>query len=70
MFESSGLRPAVGRLLTERDEQTPGAHPYAVLSYDYWSHLCLLKTPSGDSHSDVQGDNWSALVGAPKLDYP
>jgi predicted permease len=24
-------------LLTESDDLTPGAHPYAVLSYDYWS---------------------------------
>lgn len=32
-----GLKPAVGRLLTEADDVTPGAHPYAVLTYDYWS---------------------------------
>jgi predicted permease len=38
MFGSFGLRPALGRLLTENDEQTPGAHPYAVLSYNYWRH--------------------------------
>jgi len=38
MFQSFGLQPALGRLLTERDDHTPGAHPYAVLSYDYWTH--------------------------------
>jgi len=37
MFGSFGLRPALGRLLTEADDLTPGAHPYAVLSYDYWT---------------------------------
>jgi predicted permease len=37
MFASFGLRPAVGRLLTEADDRTPGAHPYAVLSYDFWT---------------------------------
>jgi predicted permease len=37
MFGSFGLRPAVGRLLGERDDVTPGAHPYAVLSYEYWA---------------------------------
>jgi putative ABC transport system permease protein len=37
MFESFGLRPALGRLLSENDDLRPGAHPYAVLSYDYWS---------------------------------
>jgi putative ABC transport system permease protein len=37
MFGAFGLRPALGRLLTESDDVTPGAHPYAVLSYDYWA---------------------------------
>jgi putative ABC transport system permease protein len=37
MFRSFGLRPALGRLLTEQDDLTPGAHPYVVLSYDYWT---------------------------------
>ena len=36
MFESFGLRPAVGRLLHESDDLQPGAHPYAVITYDYW----------------------------------
>src|SRR3984893_4528068 len=38
MFGSFGLRPALGRLLTEDDDLEPRAHPYAVLSYDYWRH--------------------------------
>jgi predicted permease len=37
MFDSFGLRPALGRLLTESDDVKPGAHPYAVLSHDYWA---------------------------------
>jgi predicted permease len=37
MFSSFGLRPAAGRLFTERDDLKPRAHPYAVLSYDYWT---------------------------------
>jgi predicted permease len=37
MFGSFGLRPALGRLLTESDDLTPRAHPYAVLSHDYWA---------------------------------
>jgi len=36
MWESFGLEPSLGRLFTERDDRVPGAHPYAVLSYDYW----------------------------------
>jgi len=38
MFPAFGLEPAAGRLFTEADDSRPGAHPYAVLSYDYWSH--------------------------------
>lgn len=38
MFKSFGLRPVLGRLLTESDDETPGEHPYAVLSYDYWTY--------------------------------
>jgi predicted permease len=37
MFHALGLQPALGRLFTEKDDLTPGAHPYAVLSHDYWS---------------------------------
>lgn len=38
MFDAFGLKPALGRLLQESDDLEPGAHPYAVLSYDYWTH--------------------------------
>jgi predicted permease len=37
MFGAFGLRPALGRLLTENDDDKPGATPYAVLSNDYWT---------------------------------
>src|SRR5579862_5829157 len=37
MFGTFGLHPAIGRLFTELDDQKPGGHPYAVLSYDYWT---------------------------------
>ena len=36
MFAAFGLRPALGRLLTEDDDRIPQGHPYAVLSHDYW----------------------------------
>ena len=37
MFGMFGLQPALGRLLTENDDLKPDAHPYAVLSHDYWT---------------------------------
>src|SRR6185369_1191806 len=37
IFDSFGIRPAQGRLFTVDDDLKPAAHPYAVLSYDYWT---------------------------------
>jgi predicted permease len=37
MFGIFGLQPVLGRLLTPDDDVTPGAHPVAVLSYDFWT---------------------------------
>ena len=37
LFQSFGLMPTAGRLFAENDDLEPGAHPLAVLSYDYWS---------------------------------
>jgi predicted permease len=36
-FTAFGLRPAAGRVFTADDDREPGAHPYAVISGDYWS---------------------------------
>src|ERR1700675_620285 len=38
MFRTLGVRPAFGRVFTEDDDLKPGAHPFAVLSHDYWAH--------------------------------
>ena len=37
MFTSFGLRPTLGRLLTQADDLKPKGSPFAVLSYDYWT---------------------------------
>jgi putative ABC transport system permease protein len=36
MFDSFGLHPSAGRMLTENDDGVPGAHAVVVLSHDYW----------------------------------
>ena len=36
-FAILGVKPALGRLLAAADDQKPGQHPVAVLSYDLWS---------------------------------
>jgi len=35
-FEVLGVRPWAGRLFSQEDDRTPGAHPVAVLSYAFW----------------------------------
>ncbi len=36
-FPILGLRPALGRLLSPADDETPGAHHLVVLSHAYWT---------------------------------
>ena len=36
IFEQLGVVPAMGRVLTQEDDQKPGERPVAVLSYSYW----------------------------------
>lgn len=38
-FSVLGVSAALGRLLTEEDDRTPGAHPVAVISFNYWQRL-------------------------------
>lgn len=35
-FDVLGVRPWAGRLFTQEDDRTPGAHPVAVISYAFW----------------------------------
>ena len=62
MFDSFGLRPAVGRLLTEYDDVTPGAHPVAVLSYDYWTRR-FAQDPNVIGRTLRMGDDLYRIIG-------
>jgi predicted permease len=62
MFGTFGLRPALGRLLTENDDLKPGAHPYAVLSYDYWTHR-FGQDPKVIGRTFRMGDDLYQVVG-------
>src|SRR6059036_884056 len=37
-FSVLGVRPVLGRLIQESDDQRPGAHAVVVLSFDYWKN--------------------------------
>jgi len=62
MFTTFNVRPALGRLLTEADDLKPGAHPYAVLSYDYWSHR-FAQDPNVIGRTFHLGDRLYQIVG-------
>jgi putative ABC transport system permease protein len=62
MFGSFGLRPALGRLLTENDDVKPGGHPYAVLSHDYWVRR-FGSDPNAVGRTFRMGDTLYEIVG-------
>ena len=62
MFRSLGLRPALGRLLGDNDDLTPGAHPVAVLSHDYWSRR-FGQDPKVIGRTFRMGDGIYEIVG-------
>jgi putative ABC transport system permease protein len=62
MFGAFGLRPSLGRLFTENDDLKPGANPYAVLSYEYWTrrfgqdrNVIGRTFQMGDTHFEIAG---------------
>jgi len=62
MFSSFGLRPAAGRLFTENDDLQPRAHPYAVLSSDYWTRR-FAQDPKVIGRTFRMGDDLFEIVG-------
>src|SRR5215471_7974164 len=63
MFGSFGLRPALGRVFTENDDLTPGAHPYAVLSYEYWKRR-FAEDPAVLGRTFRTGSDVYEIIGA------
>ncbi|HTZ49505.1 MAG TPA: ADOP family duplicated permease [Verrucomicrobiae bacterium] len=62
MFSAFGLTPALGRLLTPDDDSTPGAHPVAVISYDYWTRR-FQNNPNVIGKTFRVGNNIFQIVG-------
>jgi predicted permease len=62
MFGSFGLHPSAGRLLSESDDLKPHAHPYAVLSEDYWARR-FGKDPHVVGRTFRMGDDLYEIVG-------
>jgi predicted permease len=62
LFDTFGLQPALGRLLTANDDRTPGAEPYAVISYDYWTRR-FARDPHVIGRTLRVGDHTFQIVG-------
>jgi predicted permease len=70
MFDIFGLQPVLGRLLTANDDRTPGAEPYAVISYDYWTrrfgrdaHVLGRTIHVGDNTYEIVGVSQKKFTG-------
>jgi putative ABC transport system permease protein len=68
IFSSLGIRPALGRVLTENDDLKPGAHPYAVLSHDYWVHR-FGQDPSVVGRTFHMGNDLYEIVGVAEAPF-
>ena len=68
MFALFGLEPALGRLLAPVDDRGPGLSPYAVLSWDYWSHR-FGSDPHVLGHSVHIGDQTFEIIGVGPRDF-
>jgi predicted permease len=62
LFNSFELQPVSGRLLDDWDEHQIGAHPYAVLSYNYWLHR-FARDPGVIGHTFKMGGKPYEIVG-------
>jgi predicted permease len=54
-FSTFGAKPAVGRLLTDDDNRAAGAHPVAILGYDFWQRRFGGRTDVVGSTLPVNG---------------
>src|SRR5215472_10477191 len=67
-FTAFGLRPAAGRLFTADDDREPGAHPYAVISGDYWSRR-FARDPNIVGRNFRIGDTLYQIVGVAEAPF-
>jgi predicted permease len=61
-FTTLGVQPALGRLLTDADDNTEGDHPVAVISYDWWQ-TAFSADPGILNHTVKLGDITYNIIG-------
>jgi predicted permease len=60
-FEMLGVTPALGRLFSSEDDRVPGAHPLAVLSYEYWASRFGSDPAILGRRIELEGKTYSVL---------
>jgi predicted permease len=65
-FPVLGLTPALGRLFSPNDDQTPGGHPIAVLSYAFWETQLGSNPGVINERLVVNGQSLTIIGVAPK----
>jgi putative ABC transport system permease protein len=65
-FSMLGVRPAIGRLLSQTDDAAPGANPVVVLSHHYWTtHLGADRNVVGKTIA-LNGHSFEVIGVAPE----
>jgi putative ABC transport system permease protein len=62
LFGSFGIRPALGRVFNAEDDRSYFSHPYAVLSYDFWTRR-FARDPNVLGRRFRMGDDSFEIVG-------
>ena len=68
-FSVLGVSPALGRVLTNDDDETPGASPVVVLSYDFWKTQ-LAGAPDVVGRKVLVNQHPMTVVGVAAADVP
>jgi predicted permease len=61
-FEVLGVKPALGRLFTAADDATPGGHPVAVISHEFWTR-CFRADRQALGHWFTLRDKQFQIIG-------
>ncbi|MBV9302731.1 MAG: ABC transporter permease [Acidobacteriaceae bacterium] len=65
-FQTLGLNPVSGRLLTEADDQKPGGHPVAIASYSWWQRRLAKHTDAVGTSVEINQTVYNIIGIAPQ----
>ena len=65
-FSVLGIEPVAGRMFLPEEDQVPGAHPVAVVSYDLWRRLLNASSDIGGRTLTLNGHKFTVVGVAPR----